>query len=90
MSETTDQADVDGGTGFLRRFPRLGVLAWSFIGAVIALGIIMSALGAVSEIILPLTFAAVLAIIFRPMASRWARRSGRPRAPASSCWGCSS
>ena len=76
MSETTDQADVDGGTGFLRRFPRLGVLAWSFIGAVIALGIIMSALGAVSEIILPLTFAAVLAIIFRPMAVSLGQKVG--------------
>ena len=42
----------------------------------IALGIIMSALGAVSEIILPLTFAAVLAIIFRPMAVSLGQKVG--------------
>ena len=76
MSESTDLVSGEAGTGFLKRIPRLGVLAWSFIGAVIALGIVMSALGAVSEIILPLTFAAVLAIIFRPMSVRLGQKVG--------------
>jgi hypothetical protein len=76
MSQTTEDPVAQGDTGFLRRFPRLGILAWSFIGAVIALGIIMSALGAVSEIILPLTFAAVLAIIFRPTAVSLGQKVG--------------
>ena len=83
MTETTDQDSAPGhDTGLLRRVPRLGVLAWSFIGAVIAPGIIVTALGAVSEIILPMTFAAVLAIIFRPMAGlgREGRRAPQARA----------
>ena len=47
--------------------PKLGVWAWSFVGAVAATIILVLALGAVSEIVLPLTFAAVLAVIFKPM-----------------------
>ncbi len=42
-------------------------LAWSFVGAVAATIILVRALGAVSEIVLPLTFAAVLAVIFKPL-----------------------
>ena len=46
--------------------PRVGVLAWSFVGFVVATIIVAAAFGAVSEIVLPLTFAAVLAVIFKP------------------------
>jgi predicted PurR-regulated permease PerM len=58
--------------------PRLGVWAWSFVGSVIALVIIVTALGAVSEIVLPLLFAAVLAIIFKPLAVTLIRRGLKP------------
>ena len=51
----------------LARVPRLGVWAWSFVGFVVASIIVFVALAAVSEIVLPLTFAAVLAIIFKPV-----------------------
>ena len=51
----------------LARIPRLGVWAWSFVGFVVASIIVFVALAAVSEIVLPLTFAAVLAIIFKPL-----------------------
>ncbi len=51
----------------LARVPRLGVWAWSFVGFVVASIIVFVALAAVSEIVLPLTFAAVLAIIFKPL-----------------------
>jgi predicted PurR-regulated permease PerM len=47
--------------------PKLGVGAWSFVGFVAAMIIVVVALGAVSEIVLPLTFAAVLAIVFKPL-----------------------
>jgi hypothetical protein len=47
--------------------PKLGVWAWSFAGALAATIILVLALGAVSEIVLPLTFAAVLAVIFKPV-----------------------
>jgi len=46
--------------------PKVGVFAWSFVGFVVAAIIVAAALAAVSEIVLPLTFAAVLAVIFKP------------------------
>ena len=52
---------------------RAGVGAWSFVGLVAAGVIVAAALAAVSEIVLPLTLAAVLAVIFRP-AVRWLER----------------
>ena len=51
-------------------FPNL-VWAWNFVGAVAATIILVLALGALSEIVLPLTLAAVLAVIFKP-AVGWA------------------
>ena len=50
----------------LKRFPRIGVWAWSFVGVIAATIIVVAALAAVSEIVLPLMFAAVLAVIFKP------------------------
>ena len=58
--------------------PRLGVLAWSFVGFVVATAIVVIALSAVSEIALPLTFAAVLAVIFKPLVGTLARRGLKP------------
>jgi predicted PurR-regulated permease PerM len=46
--------------------PKVAVFAWSFVGFVVAAIIVAAALAAVSEIVLPLTFAAVLAVIFKP------------------------
>jgi predicted PurR-regulated permease PerM len=48
--------------------PRIGVWAWSFVGVVAAAIIVVAALAAVSEIVLPLTFAVVLAVVFQPVA----------------------
>ena len=56
-----------GVPGLVGRIPRLGVWAWSFVGLVVAAIIVVVALAAISEIILPLTFAAVLAVIFKPL-----------------------
>ena len=58
--------------------PKVGVLAWSFIGVVVATGIVVTALSAVSEIILPLLFAAVLAVIFKPLVGRLTRHRLKP------------
>ncbi len=58
--------------------PQLGIWAWSFVGLVLALTIVAYALAAVNEIVLPMTFAAVLAVIFRPAARDLARRGIRP------------
>ena len=58
--------------------PKLGVLAWSFVGFVVAAIIVVTALGAVSEIILPLVFAAVLAVIFKPFVGSLVRHGFKP------------
>ena len=54
--------------------PKLGIWAWSFVGVVVAVTIVLLAVGAVSEIVLPLTFAAVLAVCFSPVAAALKRR----------------
>jgi putative heme transporter len=56
--------------------PKLGVWAWSFVGFVLATAIVVTALGAVSEIVLPLMFAAVLAVVFKPLVGNLERRRG--------------
>jgi len=48
------------------------------VGFVAAAIIVVVALGAVSEIVLPLTFAAVLAIVFRPLVGILQRHRFRP------------
>jgi predicted PurR-regulated permease PerM len=50
----------------LKRVPNIGVWAWSFVGVIAATIIVVAALAAVSEIVLPLMFAAVLAVSFKP------------------------
>jgi predicted PurR-regulated permease PerM len=60
------------------RMPKLGVWSWSFVGVVVATVIVVVVLGAVSEIVLPLTFAAVLAVIFKPMVGSLQRRGLKP------------
>jgi predicted PurR-regulated permease PerM len=54
------------------------VWAWSFVGFVVAAVIVAIALGAVSEIVLPMTFAAVLAVVFRPLVGTLQRRGLKP------------
>jgi len=61
--------------------PKLGIWAWSFVGVVVATTIVVFAVAAVSEIVLPLTFAAVLAVCFTPMA-RTLERHGVKRTAA--------
>jgi predicted PurR-regulated permease PerM len=62
--------------------PKLGVGAWSFVGFVVAMAIVVTALGAVSEIVLPMTFAAVLAVIFKPLVGVLGRHKIKPSAAA--------
>jgi putative heme transporter len=58
--------------------PRLGIWAWTFVGCVVATIIVVTALAAVSEIVLPLLFAAVLAVIFKPLVGTLERRGLQP------------
>jgi predicted PurR-regulated permease PerM len=62
----------------VRSVPKLGILAWSFVGAVAATAIVVTAFGAVSEILLPLLFAAVLAVVFKPLVGKLERRGLKP------------
>jgi predicted PurR-regulated permease PerM len=62
--------------------PKLGIWAWSLVGVVVAVTIVLFAVGAVSEIVLPLTFAAVLAVCFSPMAGGLVSRGLKPSAAA--------
>ena len=60
------------------RVPKLGIWAWCFVGVVIAAVIVAIVLGALSEIVLPMTFAAVLAIIFKPLCGILQRKGLKP------------
>jgi len=83
MSDTTEATDTlepntTGGPGLVSRIPRVGVLSWSFVGFVVASIIVLLALGLVSEIALPMIFAAVLAVIFKPFVVALQRHHVKP------------
>ncbi len=58
--------------------PKVGLWAWSFVGFVIATVIVVVALAAVNEIVLPLVFAAVLAVVFKPLVGVLGRKNVKP------------
>ncbi len=58
--------------------PKLGVWSWAFVGFTAAAVIVVIVLGALSEIVLPMTFAAVLAIIFKPLVGVLQRHKLKP------------
>ena len=58
--------------------PKLGIWSWSFVGFVAATVIVVIAFGAVSEIVLPLLFAAVLAVVFKPLVGYLGRHGLKP------------
>jgi predicted PurR-regulated permease PerM len=66
-----------GGRGLPPWVARVGLGAWTFVGLVAATVIVCVALAAVSEIVLPLTLAAVLAVVFRPAVGRLERHRMR-------------
>ena len=68
----------DAGAVAVASAPKIGVLAWSFVGVVVATIIVVTAFSYVSEILLPLLFAAVLAVIFKPMVGSLQRRGLKP------------
>ena len=64
------------------RVPKLGVWAWCFVGVVAAAIVVALALAALSEILLPLTFAAVLAVVFKPLFGILQRHRVKPSVAA--------
>jgi putative heme transporter len=71
-------AEARAGAVPLTAVPKVGVLAWSFVGVVVATIIVVTGLSAVSEIILPLLFAAVLAVVFKPLVGKLERGRFKP------------
>jgi predicted PurR-regulated permease PerM len=82
--DPADRRDTEGRAepAFARWVPRVGVWSWSFVGFVVATVIVVLALAATSEIVLPLTFAAVLAVIFRPLVAMLRRHRIKATAAA--------
>ena len=58
--------------------PKIGVWSWAFVGFTVAAVIVVIVLGALSEIVLPMLFAAVLAIIFKPLVGVLQRHNLKP------------
>jgi predicted PurR-regulated permease PerM len=75
---TAAEVPSSAAPGLLGRIPRLGVWSWSFVGLVVASIIVFVALAAVSEIVLPMTFAAVLAVVFKPLIGTLHRNGLKP------------
>ena len=78
LSGDSDRRAPSAAPGLLGRIPRLGVWSWSFVGFVLAAIIVFTALAAVSEIVLPMTFAAVLAVVFKPLVGTLQRHNLKP------------
>lgn len=62
--------------------PKPGLWAWTFVGLAAALTIVAVVVAALNEILLPLTFAAVLAVVFKPAAAALTRWRLRPSVSA--------
>ncbi len=62
-------------SGFI---PRIGVLSWSFVGIVVASSLVVVGLAAVSEIMLPILLAAVLAVVLKPLSGFLVGRGFKP------------
>jgi predicted PurR-regulated permease PerM len=58
--------------------PKIGVWSWAFVGFTAAAVIVVIVLAALSEIVLPMLFAAVLAICFRPLVGVLQRHKLKP------------
>lgn len=71
-----------GGATAISAVRRLGLWTWTFVGLVATVVIIAAILAAVNEIVLPLTFAAVLAVIFKPLEATLTRHRVRPTVAA--------
>jgi putative heme transporter len=80
QADRTAEGDTgpSDGPAILGWVPKVGVWAWSFVGFVVAMIVVVTALGAVSEIVLPMTFAAVLAIVFKPLVGTLVRHRFKP------------
>lgn len=68
-------AGLAEGRGLLQR---VGAACWSVVGIVVILVILTAALATVSEVVLPLVFGVVLAVLFAPLCRAIQRHGWRP------------
>ena len=80
MSNGESEPKPNSGPGAL--LVRAGVASWSIVGIVVVVAIVVLALAAITEIVIPIVFAALLAVVFKPFADRLVRRGLRPSAAA--------
>lgn len=57
---------------------RVGAASWSIVGIVLVLALLIGALSTISEVVLPLAFGIVLAVLFRPLSTTLQHRGWRP------------
>jgi predicted PurR-regulated permease PerM len=57
---------------------RVGIAAWTFIGLVVAVAIVVLLLAAIAEVVIPVALAALLAVVLKPAADHLIRRGARP------------
>ncbi|MFM2072068.1 MAG: hypothetical protein RLZZ623_2331 [Actinomycetota bacterium] len=61
-----------------RRWLRVGVAAWTVIGVVTVMGMVLALLSAVSELVMPLVFAVMMGSVAYPAAKRLQRHGLKP------------
>jgi predicted PurR-regulated permease PerM len=79
MTKTVnDKKQVNESATLINIIPKIGLWSWSFVGFVVACILISIGLATVSEIVIPMTFAVVLAIVFKPLATILVRNKFKP------------
>jgi predicted PurR-regulated permease PerM len=78
MIPTTTNDDAARSTSAVRSIGRVGIAAWTFIGVVLTIAVIVVALGFVAEVVIPVALAGLLAVVFKPASDRLVRRGLRP------------
>jgi predicted PurR-regulated permease PerM len=56
----------------------VGIAAWTCIGVVLVVAIVVVVFGVIAEVAIPVALAALLAVVFKPAADRLVRRGVRP------------
>jgi predicted PurR-regulated permease PerM len=74
MTLTGPQA-LGGGSALVRR---VGAVCWAVVGVLIVVAVLLGALALISEVVLPLLFGVVLAVLFLPLCRRLQEHGWRP------------
>jgi predicted PurR-regulated permease PerM len=78
MDDTTRDEAEGRWPAQVRVVGRVGVAAWTFIGVVLMVAIVVVAVGFIAEVAIPVMLAALLAVVFKPAADWLLRHGLRP------------